>query len=1248
MFIIRNFLKFSYQSGTSMPDHVSNFKRLKNELAELKINLPEEVESSILISSLPETYEIEKRTWEQMGDSITLTDLYGKINNLENNETSHENLALSQTKLYCTHCKTSTHDTQKCYKLKNKNGSKKFQKSKKHAQKRKDTNYSLMAKSQTSTNNLQWILDSGATMHLTGNRDLLSDLESIPNKPVVSANGGILQATHIGKAKLEQDDRYININDVYYVPGMTHNLLSISTIAQKYGVQFRNNLCTITTNEGTKLLQSQQNAGLYTVPAFVFSAIERSKPIIPLLDAHQRLGHVHFQKIKQMAANDQLPFHILEEDDPEIYCETCFATKTTRSPIPKLSTSNITKIGELIHTDIWGPISIKSTKNIHHQYEDYRYFITFIDEYTGYTTLFPMKNKSDAFQMFQTYCSLFFTLHGKRSIKTLRSDNGTEYTSKHFKAFCLKNGIRQQFTAPYSSFQNGVAERKNRTIIEGTRALLYESDLDQSLWTYAAIFTNKLQNCVYDTKRKCMPHEKFFKESNHSLLSTTLTWGQPVWTYLHPHQRNKLEPTAKKGFYLGPDPSRKSILVLVDNKVITSRDYRISPFTSTTIEREQSINPPIAHFSESDTSDEDEIVIKPKTSNEDQQQVIIDQDPIQIPPNTSPVIQKLYHVINDERRRKQEKKSKAKTRGTYEIQDIDEPAPRAISAPPTNPSRRANSKASSNLRAAAYSAIVLKQSTAINEPCWYEAMKKEIESQLENQSWILVPRTPEMHVLPCRWVFALKKNPDGSNKYKARLVVGGHRQKEGIDFKETFAPVLKYTSLRILLAIATFYDYEVHQIDFVTAFLNANLDETIYMEQPYGFSGDTDDVCKLEKGVYGLKQSPRQWSKKVTEILSNLGFKNLDDADESIYITTNWNNTNTFIIIAVYVDDCALMSNSKESLNELEELISKDYKVKRLGELNTILNMTWTRDRDNRTSTLTQTAYIENILKEFKMEDSKSVSTPAIPETQEESKLLPCNKEYMKAIGSLIYLTTCTRPDIAYAVSKVAEKMQSPTAKDWTAVKRIFRYLKETKNQGLTFRNQGNSSELNLQVYSDADWASDPSRKSRSGNVIFLANGAISWYSKKQNCVSLSTVEAEYVSGSKAIQDLIWIKKLLHLLNFNLSNTNVYLDNQGAIAVTKNPVHHARTKHIDLRLHFMREHYLKKEFNLYYCKTTDMIADILTKALNKQLHEKHASTILDYTNYMNTSQEGVLLMMIKDESNLGSLNLKHIHADQHA
>jgi len=294
--------------------------------------------------------------------------------------------------------------------------------------------------------------------------------------------------------------------------------------------------------------------------------------------------------------------------------------------------------------------------------------------------------------------------------------------------------------------------------------------------------------------------------------------------------------------------------------------------------------------------------------------------------------------------------------------------------------------------------------------------------------------------------------------------------------------------------------------------------------------------------------------------------------------------------------------------------------VKDLGELSLILGMRWKRNRAERKSNLNQTTYIQEILEKFGMQDCKVVSTPAVKIIEEDSKKLTTNEIYMEVVGSLIYLTTCTRPDIAYAVSKVSEHLKDPTEKDWIAVKRILRYLKGTQDVGLVFG--GKEARKDLEGWADANWAGDvKSRLSRSGLVnklhfrlklivymeqieFKIAAGAISWSSKKQANVALSTAEAEYVSGCLGTQEAIWLRRFIGGLGETLNTPILNMDNQGAIALGKNPVHHSRTKHIDIKYHFIREKVLNKEINLKYCPTQDMIADTLTKALAKPAFEK--------------------------------------------
>jgi hypothetical protein len=458
-----------------------------------------------------------------------------------------------------------------------------------------------------------------------------------------------------------------------------------------------------------------------------------------------------------------------------------------------------------------------------------------------------------------------------------------------------------------------------------------------------------------------------------------------------------------------------------------------------------------------------------------------------------------------------------------------------------------------------------------------------------------------MKVLTCKWVYAIKEDLKGNKRYKARLVVGGHRQREGIDFNETFAPVVSYSTIRMLLALATVNNWEVHQMDFVTAFLNGQVEEEIYMAQPNGYNDGTNKVCKLVKSLYGLKQAPRQWNKELHRSMESLGFTRLE-MDHSVYVREN-------LIVAVYVDDCILLSANLNDILVFKKEIMKNYKVKDLGELRTIVGMQWERNRKQKSSFLHQSKYTEDVLKRFKMQDSKAVDTPAVRVGELEQKEFENIDMYQKAVGSLIYLNTCTRPDISFAVSSLARKMSNPSYQDWHAVKRLLRYLKGTKDYGISLGNNNQQNpadpEKIIKVYSDADWAGDiATRRSTSGYLIYLQQILICWGTKIQRVVALSTAEAEYISGSTACQETTWVRNLHHEITKQRSVPHLMIDNQAAIAMSKNNIQHARAKHIDIRYHYIRDLVMNNEITIEYCASNEMIADIMTKPLGRILFEK--------------------------------------------
>ena len=409
-------------------------------------------------------------------------------------------------------------------------------------------------------------------------------------------------------------------------------------------------------------------------------------------------------------------------------------------------------------------------------------------------------------------------------------------------------------------------------------------------------------------------------------------------------------------------------------------------------------------------------------------------------------------------------------------------------------------------------------------------------------------------------------------------------------------------SYKAIFALAAALDWELEQMDVKTAFLYGNVGEDIFVEQPTGFSipGKEKLVCRLNKALYGLKQSPRIWFLTLSNFLQTLNFEALA-SDESVLI-----NHKSKILVASYVDDLLIAGPSKDKIKELKGALSAHFQMSDLGPVAFYLGMTVKRDRANRILRLGQTAYTEKVLRDFGMWESHPVGTP-----MDATKLHAADedyiatdefrKQYQSAIGSLMYAMLGTRPDIAFAVSVVSRYGSNPTDAHWSAVKRIFRYLKATVNLELTFR----GSIFPLEGYSDADWAGDQdTRRSTSGYIFNIGSGAISWSSKRQPTVALSTCEAEYMGQTQATKEAIWLRRLLAELDLSGENHTtdavlLFCDNEGAIALAKNPQFHARTKHIEIQHHYVRERAAAGDVDLQHVRTENQVADGLTKALPK-------------------------------------------------
>ena len=487
---------------------------------------------------------------------------------------------------------------------------------------------------------------------------------------------------------------------------------------------------------------------------------------------------------------------------------------------------------------------------------------------------------------------------------------------------------------------------------------------------------------------------------------------------------------------------------------------------------------------------------------------------------------------------------------------------------------------------------------------WLTAMQAEIESLEKNHSWHIVRRPTNRKVIGTKFVFKLKNPETSSPRYKARLVAQGYNQVPGIDYTDTFAPVVKAPSIRFLLALAAHYRLHLHQFDVETAFLNPAIDQEIYVEQPPYFATrpPADYVLQLDKALYGLKQSPLLWANDLKNALLELSFQQ-SDADESIFILESPSST---IIVAVYVDDILALATSLEEIDFVHQQLSNRFAIRHLGPVKKFLGIDIHRPDPTGPITISQSTYARRLLHKYNMHNCNPAKTPFENQVQLHKRLETEEafdpEQYRQIVGSLMHLAIISRPDLAYSVSKLAQFNSDPSVLHYRAAKHVLRYIQGTKDYAIHY-SSSNTSSPSLHGYSDASYASDPDdRKSHSGYVFFLANGCISWSAHKQPVVALSTMESEYIALSDAAKEAVFLRKLARSVRFSISQpTVINTDSDSALDHVKNNVKHPRTKHIDIRHHYIRSVYLS-DVDIQHVPAAAQTADVLTKPLGLTKH----------------------------------------------
>ena len=501
---------------------------------------------------------------------------------------------------------------------------------------------------------------------------------------------------------------------------------------------------------------------------------------------------------------------------------------------------------------------------------------------------------------------------------------------------------------------------------------------------------------------------------------------------------------------------------------------------------------------------------------------------------------------------------------------------------------------------------------------------EEMRALEKNGTWAVVERPRGKKLVSCKWVFTPKYVADGTlDKLKARLVARGFTQTYGLDYQETFAPVAKLNTIRVLLSVAANLDWPLHQLDIKNAFLNGKLKKEVYMTLPPGFEkGKSNKVCKLKKSLYGLKQSPRAWFDRFSKVLKSEGYKQ-GLSDHTMFVKTEGGRR---CILIVYVDDIIITGDHVDEMSRIKFALGKEFEVKDLGDLKYFLGMEVARSK--RGIYVSQRKYILDLLEETGMLGCNPEPTPIIPpkkrkkkpskegeseddseteeddiETEEEAKEQEAvdKERYQRLVGKLIYLSH-TRPDIAFAVSVASQYMSDPRKVHMDAAYRILRYLKGTPGRGLFFRKQ----ELRtIEVYTDASWGgAHPDRRSTSGYCSYVWGNLVTWKSQKQRVVSKSSAEAELRALAQGIMEELWLKRVLCEIHVKVElPLKLYCDNKAAISMALNPVQHERSKHVEIDRHFIREKVEEGTICLTFLPTHLQAADVLTKALLKPAFE---------------------------------------------
>ncbi|RFU25060.1 hypothetical protein B7463_g11276, partial [Scytalidium lignicola] len=1092
------------------------------------------------------------------------------------------------------------------------------------------------------SNELLWVIDSGASRHMTYSREAFSDYEPLETPiQVVTANGMEIQAVGTGnvpiKAALNGRVEHVKLTGVLHVPELAGSLISV--------LQLQDRGLTVETTAGKarklliKLHGKVVGEALRIGRSYTLKSTVQSEQafVATVTDAgmlwHRRFGHLSSKslaRLHQATTGEERPVITLKEP-----CEACTMAKKVKV-INRKGPERVTKPLERIHTDMWGPYRIPSRNGN-------TYMITFTDEYTRKVWVYFSQNRVAIHTIFPEFKAKVELETGYR-IKAVRCDNAKEYVALGNRISRI-TGIQFEYIVPYFHEQLGIPERLNRTLITLARTMLWSSQLPAMFWEDAVETACYVRNRTPIGPDGKTPEEAYSGKKPY--IGHLRAFGCIAYPIVAKEKLTKLEPTSLRCCFIGYmvtdrqyklyDPvSRK---VIVTSSPTFREDLRLDfDWNEPIMEPMEEVE--ILDFMEppGDIPEDANLRMTIAVNQSSQHDVEAGQSGQEasitpwegVEPVTSVVTGISVPEPSEEppgeptAAEPQEPHEPLKPPDVTEPTDLEEPEPGGRNTPelrlgdpesddaesvievdtsaatgeretsygpPTvrrsgrvrKPSRKAQENPESAFQVEEVF-IPKNEQEVLRDPLWLAAMDLEIKKLQALGTWEIGDLPVGSNLVGYKWVFTVKYTLTGLVDYrKARLVAQGFSQTLGDDYLETFSPTMRLESLRVLLAIVALEDLEIYQADVMSAYPRAKLHTTIYMRPP-----NTLNVMEGKVPCY---------------------------SDPSVFI-----NQDKSMIIGLYVDDILVLGKDPKTVRAIVDGIGKRWQIKDLGPVQRILGLRVTRDRANCSLRINQSQYITELVKRFHLQDAKPVNSPVtdrntlvkgLPEEPQADQAL-----YQELIGQLGWVTRGSRFDISYVVGQLQQHCNAPTVRHMNAGLRVVRYLNGTVNKELyigTDKDRNGPGEpmgARIQGYSDADYAGDLlDRRSTTGHIFLLNGGPISWTSTKQRCMATSTTESEYVALSEASKQGQWLRSLLRelgrgeLLGDDLE-VPIFSDNQACIAIANEPVAHKRSKHIDVRYHQIRDLIASRQISVEYCSTGDMKADMLTKPLTYQSFQK--------------------------------------------